>query len=60
MGAPQRLVLLGGAILLLFPPNHDFMGIPGYLLVLLGALASSTILVPRISATGGLTLGRRA
>jgi TRAP transporter 4TM/12TM fusion protein len=60
MGAPQRLVLLGGAILLLFPPNHDFMGIPGYFLVLAGALASSTILVPRISATGGLALGRRA
>ncbi|HUS53406.1 MAG TPA: TRAP transporter fused permease subunit, partial [Thermohalobaculum sp.] len=47
MAGPQRLVLLGGAILLLFPPNHNFIGMPGYLLVLAGALASSTILVPR-------------
>ena len=60
MGGSQRLVLLGGAILLLFPPNHEFMGLPGYLLVLAGTLASSTIRVPRMSATGGLVLGRRA
>ena len=60
LDGPRRLVLFGGAVLLLFPPNHDFMGLPGALLVLAGALASGAILVPRIAATGGLALGRRA
>ena len=46
----RRLMLFGGAILLLFPPNHDFMGIAGYLLVLAGGVISATVITPRLLA----------
>ena len=46
----RRLILLGGAILLLFPPNHDFMGVAGYLLVIAGGVISATVIAPRFFA----------
>lgn len=44
----RRLVLLAAAILLLYPPNHELMGISGWMVSVIGTLLAALIIVPRI------------
>jgi TRAP transporter 4TM/12TM fusion protein len=47
----RRVVLLVAAILMLFPPNHDFYAVEGYWLVLAGMAAAASVLLPRFTAS---------
>jgi TRAP transporter 4TM/12TM fusion protein len=49
----RRVLLIGAAILMLFPPNHALAGIDGYWLVLAGMICAAVVLAPRL--TGGAT-----
>jgi hypothetical protein len=51
------VVLIVAAILLLFPPNHALSGVPGYWLVVVGALLASVIVGPRLPVAGALLPG---
>ena len=47
LDSARRLVLLAASILLLYPPNHELLGIGGWVVSAIGFLLAASIIVPR-------------
>jgi TRAP transporter 4TM/12TM fusion protein len=60
LNVAMRAALIAGAVLILFPPNHQLLGIAGYWLVLAGAVLSGILMAPRFLAESGMVPGGRA
>ena len=59
LNVAMRAALIAGAVLILFPPNHHFLGIRGYWLVLAGTVLSGILMAPRFLAESDMVPGGR-